>query len=208
MLRRDFFRVIGCTTILWPWIAIAQQPNKIWRIAHIYRGKIDNPSDQAMYDVFRVELRKLDYIEGKNLVIDQRSADGKLERLPVFLTELIALHPDVIVALATPAVAAAQKATSTIPIVMAAANDPTGSGFVKSLARPGGNITGMANMVGDAIGKTVELLHTLLPSAKRIAVLGSNNPSHPALFDLAEAVIKGLGLGAIRVVAPTPDDLD
>jgi putative ABC transport system substrate-binding protein len=209
MLRRRFIGVIGGTAIAWPLIAMAQQSsNKVWRIAHVYPGKYDNPSDIALYDVFRAELRKLGYTEGTNLVIDQRSADGKIERLPSFLTELIALRPDVIVAITTPAITAAQRATSTIPIIMAPATDPVGSGFVKSLARPGGNITGMANMVGDAVGKGVELLHTILPSAKRIAVLTSNNPTHPQQYELAEAAAKALGLIAIRVSAPTPSDLE
>jgi putative ABC transport system substrate-binding protein len=124
------------------------------------------------------------------------------------MSGLIALRPDVIVAVSTPAIAAAQKATSTIPIIMAAATDPIGSGFVKTLARPGGNITGIANMVGDAVGKGVELLHTILPSAKRIAVLLSNNPIHSQQYELAAAAIKSLGLAAVRVEAPTPDDLE
>jgi putative ABC transport system substrate-binding protein len=91
---------------------------------------------------------------------------------------------------------------------MAPATDPIGSGFVKSLAHPGGNVTGMANMVGDAIGKGVELLHTVLPSAKRIAVLGSNNPTRPQQYELADAAMKSLGLETVRIVAPpTPGDL-
>jgi putative tryptophan/tyrosine transport system substrate-binding protein len=126
----------------------------------------------------------------------------------VFLSELIALRPNVIVAITTPAIAAAQSATSTIPIIMAPATDPIGSGFVKSLARPGGNITGMANMNGDALGKPIELLHTILPSAQRIAVLLSNNPTHPQQYELADFAIKSLGLAAVRVVAPTPGDLE
>jgi putative tryptophan/tyrosine transport system substrate-binding protein len=86
--------------------------------------------DRALLDVYRAELRKLGYIEGKNLIIDRREADGKLERLPLLVGELIALHPDVIVAVTTPAVAAVQSATSTIPIIMAGVGDPIGSGFV------------------------------------------------------------------------------
>jgi putative ABC transport system substrate-binding protein len=148
------------------------------------------------------------YIEGKNLIIDYREAGGKLERLPSLVGELIALRPDVIVAVTTPAIAAAQSATSTIPIIMAPATDPIGSGFIKSLARPGGNITGMANMVGDVVGKGVELLHTILPSAKRVAVLGSTNPTHPQQYELTDAAAKNLGLTTVRVTAPTPDDLE
>lgn len=208
MKRRNFISAIGCTTIAWPWIAIAQQPNKVWRIADLYPGRLDNPPDRALFDLFRAELRELGYIEGKNLIIDYREAGGKLERLPSLVSELIALRPDVIVAVTTPAIAAAQSATSTIPIIMAPATDPIGSGFVKSLARPGGNITGMANMVGDAVGKAVELLHTILPSAKRIAVLGSTNPTHPQQYELANVAAKSLGLATIAVMARTPDDLD
>src|SRR5260370_41804206 len=209
MLRRNFFGVIGCTAIAWPVIAMAQQSsNKVWRIAHVYPGKLDNPPDRAMYDVFRGELRELGYIEGKNLIIDQRSAEGQVERLPSFLNELIALRPDIIVAVATPAIAAAQHATSTIPIVMAPATDPIGSGFIESLAHPGGNITGMANMYGDAIGKSVELLHSILPAAKRVAVLMSTNPTHPQQYELPEVPLKGLDLAAVRGMAPTPGHLE
>jgi putative ABC transport system substrate-binding protein len=209
MTRREFIMRIGAAAAAWPFAALAQQsPNKVWRIAHVYPGKYDNPSDRAMYDVFLGELRELGYIEGKNLVIDQRSAEGKLERLPSFLAELIALRPDVIVAVTTPAIAAAQSATSTIPIIMAPATDPIGSGFVKSLAHPGGNITGMANMNGDSVGKVIEILHAVVPSAKRIAVLLSNNPTRPQQYLLAEVATNSLGLTAVRVVAPAPDDLE
>ncbi len=91
---------------------------------------------------------------------------------------------------------------------MAPATDPIGSGFIKSLAHPGGNITGMANMYGDAIGKSVELLHSILPAAKRVAVLMSTNPTHPQQYELAEVALKGLDLAAVRVMAPTPGDLE
>lgn len=161
MLRRSFIRMIGSSALAWPWLASAQQTSrKVWRVAYLYPSSLANPADRTVFDVFRDEMRSLGYIEGKNLIIDDRSAEGRLERLPSFLTELIALRPDAIVAVTTPAIAAAQRASSTIPIIMAPATDPVGSGFVKSFTRPGGNITGMANMAGDAVGKGVELLHT------------------------------------------------
>lgn len=208
MLRRNFIRAISYTTIAVPWIATAQQSSsKVWRIAYLYPGSLAAPGDRAIFGVFRAEMATMGYVEGKSLIIDDRSAEGKLERLPSFLTELIALRPDVIVAITTAAIAAAQKATSTIPIIMAPSVDPIGSGFVKSLAHPGGNITGMAAMAGDAVGKAVELLHDILPSAKRIAVLMSNNPSHPWHYGMAETAIKSLGLTPVPVLAPTPDDL-
>jgi putative ABC transport system substrate-binding protein len=209
MKRRVFIGVIGGAAIAWPLAALAQQSSgKVWRVAYLYPGTLDNPPDRALFDAFRAEMRKLGYIEGKNLVIDNRDAEGKAERLPSLVSELIARRPDVIVAVATPAIAAAQHATSTIPIVMAPATDPVGSGFIKSLAHPGGNITGMANMFGDAIGKSVELLHTMVPSAKRIAVLMSTNPTHPQQYQLVDTAAKTLGLGVVRVMAPTPGDLE
>lgn len=209
MKRREFIGVIGATAIGWPLIAFAQSSSgKVWRVGYLYPGALDNPPDRAVFDAFRAEMRKLGYVEGKNLVIDNRDAKGKSERLPSLVAELIALRPDVIVAIATPAIAAAQHATSTIPIVMAPATDPIGSGFIKSLAHPGGNITGMANMFGDAIGKSIELLHTILPSAKRIAVLMSANPTHPQQYELAGAAAKTLGLAVVPVKAPTPGDLE
>lgn len=208
MLRRNFIRAIGCTAIAWPWVAMAQRSDKVWRIAYLYPGSLALPVDHAIFNVFRDEMRTLGYIEGNNLIIDDRSAEGKLERLPLFMTELIALRPNVIVAITTPAIAAAQKATSTIPIVMAPSIDPVGSGFIKSLAHPGGNITGMAALSGDAVGKAVELLHDVLPSAKRIAVLMSNNPTQQWHYALAEVAIKSLSLTLIPVMARTPDDLE
>jgi putative tryptophan/tyrosine transport system substrate-binding protein len=209
MRRRDFVTFVARGAAVWPVIALAQQSaGKTWRVAYLYPGTLDNPPDRALFDAFRAEMRELGYIEGKNLIIDNRNAEGKAERLPSLVSELIALHPDVIVAVATPAIAAAQHATSTVPIVMAPATDPVGSGFIKSLAHPGGNITGMANMFGDATGKSVELLHTILPSAKRIAVLMSTNPTHPQQYELVETAAKILGLAVVRVMAPTPADLE
>jgi putative ABC transport system substrate-binding protein len=209
MLRRNFIRTVSGAVFGWPWIATAQQQtNRVWRIAHVYPGKYDNASAFATYDVFRGRLRELGYIEGKNLVIDQRAAEEQLEHLPLILSDLIALRPDVIVAILNSAIAAAQRATSIIPIIMAPGINPIGVGFVRSLARPGGNITGISSMSDDIMGKTAELLHAMLPSAERIAVLLSNNPTHPWQYELAEVAIKNLGLAAVRVVAPKPDDLE
>jgi hypothetical protein len=116
------------------------------------------------------ELQKLGYLDGKNLVIDRRGAEGHNERLFSLISELIALGPDVIVAVGVPPTAAARRATSTIPIVMWGTNDPVGAGFIKSLAHPGGNVTGIAGMFADSIGKAVELLRAVLPTAKRMAL--------------------------------------
>ncbi|MBR1254996.1 ABC transporter substrate-binding protein [Bradyrhizobium sp. AUGA SZCCT0240] len=209
MRRREFVTLVVRAAALWPGIALAQQPaGKVWRIAYLHPETLDHPAARALFDAFRAEMRALGYIEDKNLVIDSRNGEGKAERLPSLVTELVTRRPDVIVAVATPTIAAAQRATSTIPIVMAPATDPVRSGFIKSLAHPGGNITGMANMFGDAVGKSVELLHSILPSAKRIAVLMSTNPTHPQQYELVEAAAKTFDLTVVRVMAPTPDDLE
>ncbi|MBR1215188.1 ABC transporter substrate-binding protein [Bradyrhizobium sp. JYMT SZCCT0180] len=128
--------------------------------------------------------------------------------LPDLLKEVVGLRPDVIVAEATPAVAAAQKATSTIPIVMSPASDPVGSGFVESFARPGGNITGVANMFGDATTKTLDIIRLVLPNVKMIGVLISNNPTHPRLLEVAKQAAASMAIFAEGFVAPNPDDLE
>jgi putative tryptophan/tyrosine transport system substrate-binding protein len=195
-------------TAIWPLPAIAQQASdKMWRVAWLSPVFADTAVDREIIDAFRDEMGKLGYVEGKNLILDSRFGEGHIERLPSLTSELIALHPDVIVAFATPAIAAVQRATSTIPIVMAPATDPIGSGFIKSLAHPGANITGVANMFGDAVGKSVELLQAILPAARRIAVLMSSNPTHPQQYALVEAAAKGLGLTPIAIIAATPADL-
>jgi len=207
MLRRKFIQIMCGTAVASPWRAVAQPATKVWRIGHIYPGK-QEPADSVYWDAFRDELRKLGYAEGRNLVIDYHYADGQIDRLPALANELIARRPDVIVAVATPAIAAAQRATSTIPIVMSPSTDPIGSGFVKSFAHPGGNITGVANMAGEALGKAIELLHSALPTAKRVAVLMSRNPTHPRQYELLDAAAKRLGLTTVPVVAPAPNDLE
>lgn len=207
MLRRNFIKAIGCATIAWCRFAAAQSQTKIWRIGHLYPGK-QEAADSVYWDAFRDELRQLGYVEGRDLVIDYNYANGQIDRLPALANELISRGPDVIVAVATPAIAAAQHATSSIPIVMSPSTDPVGSGFVKSIAHPGGNITGVANMVGDSLGKAVELLHSALPSAKRVAVLMSRNPTHPHQYELFDAAAKTLEFTTVPVVAPEPKDLE
>src|SRR5439155_3406993 len=137
----------------------------------------------------------------KNLVIERRAAEGHNERLDQLATELIALRPDVVVAVATPAIAAAQRATATTPIVMWGVGDAVALGFIKSLAHPGGNLTGVATMFSDTVSKSLELLQSMLPAATRVAVLVSSNPSHKRLFEQAETAAKTLGLVMIRISA-------
>jgi putative ABC transport system substrate-binding protein len=209
MKRREFVATSLAIAIMRPNIAFAQQPSsKVWRVGYLYPGNLDNSSDRAGFDVFRSELGRLGFPEGAHLVIDAKFAKGRPDTLDVLAKEIADAHPDVIVAIATPAIAAAQKATDKIPIVMMPATDPVGSGFVNSLAHPGGNITGMANMYGDSVGKSIELLHSILPAAKRIAVLMSSNPTHPQQLEIAVTAMKALGLAATPVMAPSQNDLE
>ena len=206
MRRREFIMLAGGTAVTLPLAAYAQQ-GKVWRIGYLHTTFLDTPGDAALLEAFTSELRKLGYNEGKNLIIDKRAAEGHIERLPALASELVALQPDAIVAVATPAITAARRATLTIPIVMTPAGDPVGSGFVKSLSHPGANITGLASLSGDEPAKTFEFLHTIVPGAVKIAVLMSANPTHANQYQLASAAAQALGLSTVPIVAATPEDL-
>jgi putative ABC transport system substrate-binding protein len=206
MRRREFIAALGGAAA-WPLAARAQQ-EKVWRVAYLHAGFLNTSGDAALFEAFKLQLNTLGYIEGRNLIIDKRAAEGKSDRLPTLANELVELRPNVIVAVSTPAIAAAQRATATIPIVMTPATDPIGSGFVKSFARPGGNITGLANMFGDLTAKSLEVLHTIVPEAKVIAILMSSNPTHPPLYEVANGAAQTIGLSTIPVVAAAATDLD
>jgi putative ABC transport system substrate-binding protein len=152
--------------------AEAQQPKKVFRIGYLAPG---TPSAlAARTEAFRQGLRDLGYADGKNIVMEWRYADGKLDRLPALAAELLRLKVEVIVTGGSASTRAAQETTSTIPIVMTQDPDPVGSGFVTSLARPGGNITGLSNLVSDLSGKRLELLKEIVPRISRVAVFGTS----------------------------------
>ena len=160
----------------------------------------------ASLDAFRQGLRDLGYVEGQNIVLEWRWAEGREERLPDLAAELVSLNMDLIVATTTRAVQAAQHATRTIPIVMAVSADPVASGFVASLARPGGNITGMSIMAPEVSGKRLELLRDIRPSISRVAVL--LNPAQPgSRIDVQglEGAAQALGLQLSIVEVHSPD---
>ena len=153
-------------------IAEAQQPVKITRIG--YLDAVSLSVNAARVEAFRQSLRKLGYVEGKNIFIEWRSADGKLDRLPALAAELVHLKVDIIVTGGRSATRAAKEATSTIPIVMTQDSDPVANGFVASLARPGGNITGLSSLAPEISGKRLELLKEIVPKLSRVAVLGNS----------------------------------
>ena len=155
--------------------AEAQQTKKIPRIGYLVFRDSPGPGEKA----FLQGLQDLGYVEGKTIVIEWRRTTGKPELLADLAAELVRLKVDVLVAAPTPAVQAAKNATSTIPIVMAFAADPVGTGFVASLARPGGNITGMSGIMPELAGKRLELLRELFPKLSRLAFLAyGGDPAH------------------------------
>jgi len=154
--------------------AQAQQPAKIPRLGYLMALSPDQSADRK---AFRQGLAALGYVEGKNIVIEYRYAEGKLDRLPALAAELVALKVDVIVALAPPVAWAAKNATKTIPIVMRSTDDPVATGLVDSLARPGGNVTGLTSISTDLTGKRLEILQEAVPRTSRVAVL--RNPDAP-----------------------------
>jgi putative ABC transport system substrate-binding protein len=160
--------------------AEAQQAKKVARIGFLSGGSATTTSP-ARYEVFRQGLGELGYVEGKNIVIEHRWAEGKLDRFPALAAELVRLKVDVIVTWGPTATLSAKEATNTIPIVMANDADPVASGFVASLARPGGNITGLSTLSPDLSGKQLELLKEIVPKLSRVAVLGASTSTSSAL---------------------------
>jgi ABC-type uncharacterized transport system substrate-binding protein len=167
-MDRRAFIVGGVAVLAAPLAAEAQQAAKVPRIGYLAVNLAATPH---LPEAFRQGLRDLGYVEGRNLVIEYRDAEGKLERLPALAAELVALKVDVIVAPPTPAALAAKQATRTLPIVFPVAVDPVTSGLVTSLARPGGNVTGLSFLAPELVGKCLELLKQAVPGVSRVAVL-------------------------------------
>jgi len=165
-----------------------------------------------MREAFRQGLRDLGYVEGRNVVIEYRDAEGKHERLPALAAELVALKVDVIVAPPTPAALAAKQVTKTIPIVFAAVSDPVSSGLVTSLARPGGNVTGLSDLTPELVGKCLEQLKQAVPGVSRAAVLWQpgafGERTEKDLLKAAEVAARALGVRLQFVEARGPDDFD
>jgi putative ABC transport system substrate-binding protein len=182
--------------------ANAQEPKKVPRIGFLLaRSPSSNP---ARIEAFRQGLRELGYVEGKNIIIERRHHEGKLDRFPALAAELVRLKVDIIVTLGPPAARAAKEATVTIPIVMMQVGDPVGSGFVASLARPGGNITGLSSLAPELSGKRLEFLKEIVPRLSRVAVFGtSTSPDNAQSLREVE-----LAAGAMKVKLQFLDVLD
>jgi putative tryptophan/tyrosine transport system substrate-binding protein len=206
MRRREFIALLGGGAAAWPLGVRAQQPAPTVRQARV--GILAaSPPTPAMLKAFREGMHERGYIEGQNLSIDIRWPQGTFEQNPAVADELASANVEVIVAWATPAVIAARHATSAIPIVMVSVGDPVGAGFITSLARPGGNITGFSNITVDLSAKLVALLVELVPGIKRVGVVGNAyNPNVAEQLRETEDAVRKLGLQSQVVEARTSEE--
>ena len=205
---RRLICAISLAMLLAPLGAAAQQPGKVPRIGYFSAG---SPSSAPhLLEAFRKGLRELGGVEGQNIVVDYRFAEGRFDRLPDLAAELVRLKVDIIVAVPTPAAAAAKNATETIPIVMINVGDPVGLGLIASLARPGGNVTGSSYSVGlEIIGKQLELLKETVPKVRRVAILWNPaNPSHPLVVRELNVAARSLGVQLQFLEARGPNEFE
>jgi putative ABC transport system substrate-binding protein len=207
--RRAFISIVTGGLLAAPLAAEAQEAAKIARIGYL---AADRAANRHMPEAFRQGLRDLGYVEGRNVVIEYRDAEGKLERLPALAAELVALKVDVIVAGGTPQALAAKQATRTLPIVFAAAADPVTSGLVASLARPGGNVTGLSMLTPELVGKCLEQLKQAVPGVSRVAVLWQpgalGERTEKDMLKGAEVAARALGVRLQFLEARGPADFD
>src|SRR5262245_44478107 len=181
-------------------VSAQQQPGKTYRVA--YLAAAARSTNQPQLTEFQQGLRDLGYVEGRNLVIEMRFADGKFDRLPQLAREIVQLNPDAVFVSTTPGSLAIKAATPTIPIVFVAVADPVGVGLVPNVARPGGNVTGVTHIAAELTGKRLELLKEMVPSASRIAVLvNPDDPNATPQLKNAEAAAKPLGVQLQPIVA-------
>jgi putative ABC transport system substrate-binding protein len=193
MRRREFMTFLGGAALAWPLASRAQQAGKIYRIGIL--EPIPAAQNAANLDALRNGLRELGYIEGRNLIIEYRSADGRAERFPDLVSELVRLNVDLIVTRGTPAAVAAKNATRVIPVVMATMGGP--GAIVASFAQPGSNITGMTTFSTELSAKRVEILKELVPSLSRVGLLHNmGNPAVPPEWEETKTAARSLGIAA------------
>jgi ABC-type uncharacterized transport system substrate-binding protein len=205
-MRKIFSRLAVCASLLaLCFSAEAQQTKKISRI-----GLLSPIGAQITIKVFREGMRDLGYVEGKNILIEYRNAEGNYDRLPNFAAELVRLNVDVIVTSGgTPTALAAKRTTQTVPIVFLLVGDPVASGLVASLARPGGNLTGLTNFARELSGKRLELLKEAFPSISRVAIIvNPGNPAAAAVFKETQVVAEVLGLQLQTIEVRSLKDLE
>ncbi len=209
MKRREFVTLLGAAAAGWPLAAHAQQSGQRRRIGVLLGGAADDPQIVAGLAAFKTALGELGWIDGRNIHIDYRFAAADVDRMQTFAKELVALQPDLLMGQTTPVVAALQRETKTIPIVFVIVSDPVGSGFVESLPRPGGNITGFINIEASLSGKWIEMLKEIVPRITRAALMF--NPQTAPYFAFYqqpfEAAARSNGVEPIAAPVNTAADI-
>jgi putative ABC transport system substrate-binding protein len=189
--------------------AFAQQQAKLWRVGFLSARRRPASLDSDNYGGFPRGMRELGYVEGKNLVIEWRFADGQYDRIPALAADLVGMKVDVIVAGGPPNIIALQKATSTIPIVFVTSVDPVEAGFVKSLTRPGANITGISNLSAEVVAKQLELLLAMAPKLSRVAFMANPaNSAHASMLKLVQSAGYKANVAVLPVNARTPQEIE
>jgi putative ABC transport system substrate-binding protein len=207
MKRREFVTVLGGAAVAWPLAARAQQSAKVPRVG--FMGNSTEALEANLVRPFREGLRELGYQEDRNIVVEYRWAEGKYGRFPALIAELLAANVDVIVTAGTPAAIAVKKATTSVPLVMVAVGDPVGTGLVPSLARPGGNLTGLSSIAPDLEGKRLELLREVVPKLAHVGVFfNPANLFHTVSMRNARTAAKALGIGLLPLTVRVSQDLD
>src|SRR5262245_57445643 len=201
--RREFITLLGGAAVWWPVAASSQTQPKIPRV-----GVVQAATPARGLEAFRQGLRDLGYVEGQTIILELRSAEGRLERIPELVAELVSLKVDVLVAGSTPAALAVRNATQTIPIVMVGVN-PVGLGLAASLSRPGGNVTGLSYSSEEIIAKRLQLLKELVPGLARVGVLKNPmDPGHPILWKETEVAAQRLGVALEALEVRGPEDFE
>jgi putative ABC transport system substrate-binding protein len=207
MTTRALATILVLSLLAAPLGAEAQPAGKAWRVGYLSSSSAER--ERGRLGAFQQGLRELGYLEGKSIFLEQRYAGGEFERLPELAAELARFKVDVFVVAGAPAAHAAKKASSVIPIVMTAVADPVGMGLVASLARPGGNITGLSDFNTGVVAKRLELLREVVPSLSRVAVLlNPTNPSNPPQLKLTQAAAATLAVTLLAFEAKRADEID
>jgi putative tryptophan/tyrosine transport system substrate-binding protein len=204
--RRTFITLLGGAAAAWPLAARAQQPGKIWRIGFLSGAAHPLSLETSQWGGFLQGMRELGLIEDRDFIVEWRFAEGRTELFPILAAELVRAQVDVVVVGTTGSIRAVQQASRTIPIVMAVSTDPVGTGFVESLARPGGNITGLATSADDTTPKQLEVLAAMVPHLSRVGLL--SNPDSPNSAPVVKSALRTApkaNLQVVQVDARIPD---
>ena len=207
--RRKFVIALGASALAVPFSAVAQQQGKVWRVGFLSSRSRPASFDADEYGGFPRGMRELGFVEGKNLTIEWRFAENKHDRLPELAAELVQLKVNVIVAAGPIAISTARKATAAVPIVMVNAPDPVGSGFIKSLAHPGGNITGLTHISAELVPKQLQMLHSMVPKLSGVAALfDPANAGNTTTLANVRAAAQKLGVKIMPVEAGTAAEIE